>query len=233
MPKQNRHNCPDTMQHIIGRAVSGEFLFPSERYSQIFWNELGAKSVEFGVDILALCLLGNHYHALMRGERDAISSTFHRALSRLANTLNKDHERRGALVGRRFKSIPIVDEDHHFSVVKYVPMNPVRHKLIDDPSRWLWSTHPILIGKRSAPDWFDRNRSLRAFGFPDAERYNRFVLSDTPLELPPLTMTDFKRRNIRRLAMEGNTTQQIATVSGLSQRQIQRLLKGSVAEDSA
>ena len=233
MSKQQRHDCPSTMQHIIGRAVNGEFLFPSERYSQIFWNELGTKSIEFGVDILALFLLGNHYHALLRGERAAISDTFHRALSRLANTLNKDHERRGALVGRRFKSIPIVDDNHHFNVIQYVPMNPVHHKLARDPAQWHWSTHAILIGMRPAPDWFDRNRALRAFGFADPESYNRFVLSGTHLELPPLTMADFKRRNIRRLAMQGSTTQEIAALSGLSQRQIQRLLKGSVAEGSA
>lgn len=218
------------MLHVIGRCVHGDLLFPDDDNAQLFWSELGYRSLEFGVQILAVCLLGNHYHLLVRGEAEPLAETMHRALSKLANVRNRRAERRGALVGRRYNVVEIDDEWHERRVIRYVPMNPVLHQLARDPAAWTWSTHPILIGQRAAPVWFDRTAVLKAFGFLDAKAYERFVLEASPLELPPMSQAEAKRHRVLVLARTGLSAERIAELTGFSQRHVHRLIAVSAVE---
>ncbi len=224
MAKHRRYDYDNRILHVVGRSVHTDVLFPDPDFSRMFWNELGNRSLEFGVDILAICLLGNHYHLLVRGKPGPLADTMHRTLSKLANTRNHRHDRRGALVGRRYQVLPVKDPAHAHRVIRYVPMNPVHHGLTLDPAKWRWSTHSILIGKRPAPEWFDRAAALRAFGFPDARAYNRFVLQGTPLELPPMTPSELKQHRVLVLAQHGLGVSQISDLIGYSPRHVRRLI---------
>lgn len=226
MAKPTRLDHGDRMLHVIGRAVHDDSLFPSDDYARVFWDEVGRRSLEFGVDVLAMCLLGNHYHLIARGQPESLSATMHRALSRLANTRNHLDERRlGALVGRRYNVVGVRDERHKANLIRYVPMNPVRHGLARDPSKWVWSTHSILLGKRVAPDWFDRSKVLDAFGFEGPEEYERFVLSGAPLQRPPMTEREVRLHRVLVLADAGLTSREIAITTGFSESYVRRIVK--------
>ena len=215
------------MLHVIGRCVSKELMFPYDNDAQLFWSEVGYRSLEFGVQILAMCLLGNHYHLIVRGDAEPLAETMHRGLSKLANVRNKREGRRGALVGRRYNVIHPEDAVHVSRLIRYVPMNPVRHKLTQDPAKWVWSTHSILLGKRVAPEWFDRGEVLRAFGFVDANDYERFVLAGTPIVPPPMTKLELKHHRVLVMAQAGLPLEQITDASGYSERHVLRLIADS------
>lgn len=227
MAKAIRYDGGGRMLHVIGRSVSRDFLFPDHDDAQRFWNEIGHRSLEFGVQILAMCLLGNHYHLIVRGDAGPLAATMHRSLSKLANVRNKREGRRGALVGRRYDVVHPEDALHVSRLIRYVPMNPVRHKLAKDPEQWVWSTHSILLGKRVAPDWFDRASVLRAFGFVDAEEYKRFVLAGTPLVPPPMTPLELKHHRVLVMAQAGLPLECIVEMSGYSERHVKRLIARS------
>ncbi|MGI9187536.1 MAG: transposase, partial [Gaiellales bacterium] len=196
MSKAIRHDGGGRMLHVIGRSVNNDFLFPHDDDAQCFWTEVGYRSLEFGVQILAMCLLGNHYHLIVRGDAEPLAQTMHRALSKLANVRNKRDGRRGALVGRRYSVVHPEDAVHTQRLIRYVPMNPVHHKLGKDPAKWVWSTHGILLGRRVAPPWCERLEVLRTFGFVDAKEYERFVLAGTPLVPPPMTPLEVKHHRV-------------------------------------
>ena len=135
--------------------------------------------------------------------------------------------RRGALVGRRYSVVPIVDDLHARHCIRYVPLNPVLHKLERDPAKWRWSTHAILTGRRDAPPWFDRDRALRCFGFRSGAEYERFVLADTPLALPPMTPREARDHRVLLMAQVGIPLAEIATRFGLSERHVSRIVATS------
>ncbi|MGI9187522.1 MAG: hypothetical protein ACR2J9_08435, partial [Gaiellales bacterium] len=223
--KSTRHDHGNRMLHVIGRCVFGDDLFPDDRYARIFWSEVGYRSLEFDVQVLAMCLLGNHYHLIVRGNPAGLSQTMHRALSKLANTRNREEERRrGALVGRRYDVVPCDDRRHEANVMRYVPMNPVLHRLARDPAKWVWSTHAILAGKRVAPDWFDRARVLDAFGFEHAQEYERFVLAGTRVQVPPTNRRELEHHRVRVRAEAGLSVEEIARTTGFSTRHVRRIL---------
>ncbi len=227
MTKAIRYDGGGRMLHVIGRAVNKDLLFPDDDDAQRFWTEIGYRSLEFGVQILAMCLLGNHYHLIVRGDAEPLADTMHRSLSKLANVRNMREGRRGSLVGRRYNVVHPNDAVHTNRLIRYVPMNPVRHKLAKDPAAWVWSTHSILMGKRVAPEWFDRAEVLRAFGFVDAQAYERFVLADTPLVPPPMTPKELKHHRVLVMAQAGMSLGDIVEVSGYSERHVKRLIAAS------
>ena len=229
MPKKLRVNH-NGMVHVIGRSVHGNLLFPTDSYASLFWNEVGLRSMEFDVRIVALCLLGTHYHMLALGSARGLWDTLHRAHSKLANVLNLKEGRRGALIGRRYNAIGIKDEVHAMNAIRYVPMNPVHHRLHTDPVKWRWSTHRILVGVERAPKWFDPNAALRTFGFADSESYNRFVVGGTHLEPPPMTPSELLHHRARGMALYGIKTKDIAESLGISERHVRRLIHGSAIE---
>ena len=230
MAKAIRYDDGGRMLHVIGRSVNNDFLFPHDNDAQCFWSEIGYRSLEFGVQIFAMCLLGNHYHLIVRGDAEPLAETMHRSLSKLANVRNRRDGRRGALVGRRYDVVHPKDALHMQRLIRYVPMNPVLHKLAQDPAKWVWSTHSILLGKRVAPEWFDRDEALRAFGFVDAKEYERFVVADAPIAPPPMTRLELKQHRVLVMAQVGISLEIIVKDTGYSERHVRRLVAQSAVQ---
>ena len=102
-----------------------------------------AEGVErYPVDVLAYCLMGNHWHLLLRPRTDS-------ALPRLMGWLGTTHARRrhahlgdapGHLYQGRYKSFPVQDDEHFLIVARYIEANPVRAKLVRRAQDWRWSS---------------------------------------------------------------------------------------------
>ncbi len=227
MPRRRRPHPDKLLAHVIARGVHGDLLCPNDEASKTLWHAIGRYGAELDVELHALCVMGSHYHLLVRAPASAISEMLHRAHSKLANTRNVHEDRRGAVFGRRFNLVTIKDEAHWQRVIRYVPMNPVRHRLSADPAAWHWSTHAVLVGEHLCPSWFDPEAALRAFGFPDADSYNRFVLAGSRLALPPMTKGQLTQHQARLLAFHGGSTPDIANSLGVSERHARRVVNGA------
>jgi len=227
MAKQPRRQHGSNLQHVISRGVADDFLVPTPEFCRLFWHALGGFTQEYGVELFEMCLMGTHYHLLLRGDKDAVAAALHRAHHRLAMARNRCDSRKGAVFGRRYKVIGIEDESHLKTVIRYIPLNPVAAQLCSDPARWDWSTHTILAGRGEAPSWFDRDRALRTLGFADCVAYERFVIAATPLELPPMTRGELTRHRVGQLAIHGMGVEQIATALDLTADYVAKVLRAS------
>ena len=104
----------------------------------------------FEVDLLAFCLMGNHWHLLLRPRKRA-------ALSRMMAWLTVTHARRhhkhypnpgtGHLYQGRFKSFPVESDEHFLIVARYIHANPLRAGLVKQAGDWRWSD---MAGRLSA-----------------------------------------------------------------------------------
>jgi len=150
------------------------------------------------VDILAFCLMLNHYHLLLRArDNDGITKFIKRLNMGYAKYFNEKYKRSGALFQGRYKSITITNEAHFVFIPYYIHLNPLDlvtpewrerkiynlKKAIQFLETYRWSSHLDYSGKNNFPLVTNRDFLLGFFG--SARQYKEGVyewLKDLDLE---------------------------------------------------
>jgi putative transposase len=93
--------------------------------------------------LLAYCVLSTHWHMVLWPREDG-------ELSRFTGWLTLTHTQRwhahrhstgsGHLYQGRFKSFPVQDDDHFYTVCRYVERNALRAKLVERAEDWRWGS---------------------------------------------------------------------------------------------
>ena len=129
--------------HVLNRANARLRLFHKDADYAAFESVLAQAQERFGTRILSYCIMPNHWHLVLWPARDA-------ELSRFVGWLTLTHTQRwhahyhnvgtGHLYQGRFKSFPIQDDDHLWTVIRYVERNPLRAGLIAAAAAWRWGS---------------------------------------------------------------------------------------------
>lgn len=154
--------------------------------------------------LIGYCLMTNHFHLLLwpHGDGD---------LSRWMQWLMTSHVRRyhrhynssGHVWQGRFKAFPVQDDDHYFTVLRYVERNPLRAGLVGRSQDWEWSS--LEPTTRSSPEGL-----LSSGPRPKRCQWTRFVNGvETEAELKAL------RHSVLRGTPYGDAEWQQATASQL------------------
>lgn len=90
---------------------------------------------ELLVDITAYCLMPNHFHLLVRQQKDGgISKFMQKLVTGYTMYFNKKYERTGALFQGKYKSKHAGEDKYLKYLMSYIHLNP--SKLIDDSARF-------------------------------------------------------------------------------------------------
>lgn len=131
------------------------------------------------VDILAFCLMPNHYHLLLKQlSEDGLVKFLSKLNTGYAKYFNQRYKRIGTLFQGRFKSISIVNEPHFIHIPYYIHCNPLdlitpkwRERKISNPGKainflnnYRWSSHLDFCGKHNFPAITKRDFLLEVFG---------------------------------------------------------------------
>jgi putative transposase len=137
------------------------------------------------VEILAFCLMPNHYHLLLKQKKGGGITKF---MSKLGigyvNYFNQKYERGGVLFQGRFKSVLINQEAHFIHLPYYIHLNPLdliepkwKEKEIKDYKRsikflesYRWSSYLDYIGKKNFPSVTSREFLNQFFSGPEEYR---------------------------------------------------------------
>lgn len=128
------------------------------------------------VDILAYCLMPNHFHFLLKQNSDKgigiFVSNFTNAFTKYFNTKN---QRTGPLLEGVFKAVLIESEEQLVHVSRYIHLNPVASSIIkaDQLNDYQWSSYPEYIN--STKDAISE-KSLVLEMFKSSQDYQQFVL---------------------------------------------------------
>lgn len=136
------------------------------------------------VDILAFCMMPNHYHLLLKPRFDDGVTRFMKKLNMgYAKYFNEKYKRSGALFQGRFKSVPVTEEPHFIYLPYYIHLNPLDlvtpewrdgklrniQKAIKFLKTYRWSSHLDYTGEKNFPSTTNRDFLLKFF--EGAERY--------------------------------------------------------------
>lgn len=131
------------------------------------------------VDILAFCLMPNHYHLLLRPRNGNAVPKFMKKLNiGYAKYFNIKYKRTGALFEGRYKSVLVKNHAHFVHLPYYIHLNPLdlvapewrRGKLNDCKKAikflesYRWSSHLDYLGKKNFPSVTRREFLLKFFG---------------------------------------------------------------------
>lgn len=118
------------------------------------------------VEVLAFCLMPNHFHLLLKQTCDNGIVKFMQKLGTgYAMYFNKKYERVGSLFQGRFKSVHIKREEHLIHMPYYIHLNPLdlivpewrekeikgHRKAIKFLENYRWSSYLDYIGKKNFP----------------------------------------------------------------------------------
>ena len=147
------------------------------------------KPRELLVEILAFCLMPNHFHLLIKQKQDNGITDFMRKLGTgYTNYFNKKYNRAGSLFQGLFKAILVNREPHFIHLPFYIHVNPLDliapewrkgeikniKKAINFLENYRWSSFLDYIGKNNFPSVTRREFLLEFFGGP--EQYKKDIL---------------------------------------------------------
>ncbi|MBI2591268.1 MAG: transposase [Candidatus Brennerbacteria bacterium] len=134
------------------------------------------------VEILAFCLMPNHYHLLIKPKIDTGASEFIKKLNGgYSQFFNNKYGRSGALFQGKYKAIPATKESHFIHLPYYIHMNPLDLKFPEWRNReinnykeimsflenYRWSSFMDYIGKKNFPSVTQREFLNEFLGGPE------------------------------------------------------------------
>lgn len=147
MARSPRLFIPDAIYHVYCRTARGEMVFSNPDEANEFVDVLADVKRLHGFEVLAWCLLGNHYHIVIRTR----SFPLWRSMARIQSRVARGHNRRRRVLGRlwqsRYKARVVLDDLYYRQLLAYVHLNPVAARLVVDPAAHQWSGHSALIGQ--------------------------------------------------------------------------------------
>jgi REP element-mobilizing transposase RayT len=178
MARRLREEVPGGIYHVTARAVHRERVFRERGDCRRFLALLEDVVGRHGWLCYAYCLMGTHYHLLVRTPAPDLAVGLHRLNGAYAQWFNRRHGRRGHLFGDRYGSTLVERERHLLEAARYVVLNPVRAGLCGSPAAWRWSSYAATAGILPEPGFLAVDALLASFGAArrSAElRYRRFV----------------------------------------------------------
>jgi putative transposase len=189
MPRTARASVGGMWYHVLNRGNRREPVFHKPGDYDAFVEAMTDAGTRVRIDLLGYCLMPNHFHLVVRTDRDG-------DLGRWMQWLRTAHARRyhrhyattGHVWQGRFKAFPVEDDDHLVTVLRYVERNALRAELVSRAEDWRctslprWQRRDPLLWSGEVPvrdkHWLERiNESLSA---GDLMRLRHSVSRDRP-----------------------------------------------------
>ncbi|RUU59786.1 transposase [Mesorhizobium sp. M2C.T.Ca.TU.002.02.1.1] len=148
MARLARIVVPGLPHHVTQRGNGRAKVFFGPRDYELYRDLLVEHCRAADVGIWAWCLMPNHVHLILTptdpdGLRRALAKV-HRVY---AGTIHARQKKTGHFWQGRFGAVAM-DEDHLLAALRYVGLNPVRAKLVEQAADWPWSSaRAHLTGK--------------------------------------------------------------------------------------
>jgi putative transposase len=197
--------------HILDRDNARLTIFEKDGDFEAFEGVLEQAIARYGTDVLAWCLMPNHWHLVVILHEDG-------ELSRFVGWLTLTHTQRwhahycstgnGHLYQGRFKSFSVQDKGYLLTVCRYIERDALRANLVANAQEWRWSslwrwhqgnaeqkrmlaTRPI----RRSPNW------LEFVNAPQSENELQ-ALRRSVVRGCPLGDEDWSNRMVKSLELE-------------------------------
>jgi len=155
MPRKPRVHFPGAVYHALARGVERRPIFIDDHDRRRFLDLMRRYERELGAQILAYCLMGNHFHLAIRIAASTLGAFMQRLSGTYAAGFNLRYDRVGHLFETRYKENLCLDDRYLLTLIHYIHMNPVRAGLVSTPGEWTWSSFKPTDGPFPNLDGFE------------------------------------------------------------------------------
>jgi REP element-mobilizing transposase RayT len=178
MVRPLRVEYEDAYYHVMSRGKGRQSVFHGTLYYERFLDCLEQAHKRFALECHAYCLMGNHYHLLVRTPRGNLSRAMRHVNGVYTQYHNYLKKTDGPLFRGRYKAINIEESSYLLEVSRYIHRNPIETKkpLAERLVNYRWSSYPAYLNKAECPDWLYRSAVYEELGSGQPVRsYTRFV----------------------------------------------------------
>lgn len=139
---------PKPVDHRIAITLQGETLSDQK---VIYCPSRQPNNHEKTIELIAYCLMPNHFHLLLRSiERDSMTRFMRSLATRYSMHFNKKYDRVGTLFQGPYKAVMIENESQFKWVTKYIHRNPLSLPLFKEQTNKLanypYSSYKNFLG---------------------------------------------------------------------------------------
>ncbi|MCB5267802.1 MAG: transposase [Candidatus Cloacimonetes bacterium] len=136
--------------HLYNHAVFGSLLFKDNADYKICLKLIKEHHDCRSFAIMALCLMPNHYHILIKQLSETPPFEFmNKVWLRYAKYYNKRYARHGSIFAGKAQHKLVDYEVYMAQLIAYIHNNPVSAGIVQLPGDWPWSTFQEWAGKRT------------------------------------------------------------------------------------
>ncbi len=223
MPRLARVQPGGFVFHVLNRGNERRTLFEDASDYDAFVRVLAQALRDAPVDLMAYCLMPNHWHLVVRPQATGDLGRFMQRLTVTHVRRWREHRQSvglGHLYQGTYKSFPVQEDSHFLAVCRYVERNALRAGLVKSgrAEEWKWCSLWQRLCDRLPGDPLDWPRLAP---WPvDAPRQwvTRVNQAETPKELEALRTSLRRGRPIGTEAWVQATAERIGLTSTLRSR---------------
>jgi len=199
----------DQIYHVFNRGVAKQTIFTSTkdyvrfldlvdyyRFADIpmSFSHLNKLSIEdrrdiinelrqrhpLKIEILAFCLMPNHFHLLLKQiSSNGISAFMSNVQNGYAKYFNIKNDRSGPLFQSMFKAVRVESDEQLLHVSRYIHLNPSTSYLVDGKGllHYRWSSLPCYISEIFGEYSFVQSETILGF-MRNKDAYKEFILNN-------------------------------------------------------
>ena len=184
MPNKPRLDHHNAFHHVTNRGARRDLIFLDDADRRRWITIVADVCERRGVEIHAYCLMGNHFHLLVRSQAN-LSDAMRDATSRYVRLFNLRHRLDGPLHKSRFDNEPVTSDIHFLRTSRYIHRNPLEAS-IGSLESFPWSSYPAFAGRAERPPWLCTELTLAMTG-GGTQQYRRFVGEPNAADIAPPT----------------------------------------------
>ncbi|MDX2214026.1 MAG: transposase [Oculatellaceae cyanobacterium bins.114] len=149
MPRRDLTFQSGCYYHLYSRGNNRQNIFFERENYFYFLRLLRRYLVERIFEILAYCLMPNHYHLLVYCKTNTITEGMRSLAQAYTQAVNRRYNRTGTLFQGRFQAKLVDREAYLHHLVQYIHLNPVKADMVKSPEEWEFSSYLEYAGLRN------------------------------------------------------------------------------------
>lgn len=146
MARMKRVVAAGLPHHVTQRGNQRRDVFLNDVLKQVYLDLLRQQASDYGLQILAYCLMTNHLHlVVIPGHERSLSGALRHTHGRFAQYWNTALKQVGHMWQDRYYSCPM-EPAQVWPVVRYVELNPVRAGMVGKATDYRWSSAAAHTG---------------------------------------------------------------------------------------